>query len=255
MPIGRGMDAAHQVETLFALGPIGDLADGQLLVRFAARDGEAAEAAFRVLVERHGPMVLRTCRAVLRDGHDAHDAFQATFLVLARRAGSLWVGESLAAWLHQVARRTALCARAAAARRRKHEAQAAALAPTLEPGPSLDDLGEALHAEIARLPDRFRAAVVLCLLEGHTHDQAARHLKVPVGTLQSRLARGRERLRSRLARRGLAPAVAPATLLVPPSLVDLTARVATRFAAGPLAAGTVPASVLSLVLEVGSVMS
>ena len=254
MAIGQGYGAARHVQTLFTVGAIGDLSDRQLLDRFARRDGDRAEIAFAALVERHGPMVLRTCRAVLRDGHDAHDAFQATFLVLARRAGSLWVGESVAAWLHQVARRTALCSRSASARRRKHETRAASSAPVLAHDPVPDDLGEILDAEIARLPDRFRAAVVLCLLEGQTHDQAARHLNLPVGTLQSRLARGRERLRSNLTRRGLAPGVAPTGAIVPASLLDLTSRAATRFAAGKLAAGMVPASILSLAKEVGSVL-
>ncbi len=100
----------RQVRALFDAGTIGGLTDGQLLERFTTRGGEAAELAFAALVERHGPMVLRTCRAVLRDPHDAHDAFQATFLVLVRRAGSLWARDSLAPWLHQVARRTACCA-------------------------------------------------------------------------------------------------------------------------------------------------
>ncbi|WP_435019845.1 sigma-70 family RNA polymerase sigma factor [Tundrisphaera sp. TA3] len=255
MMMGRRCDEVIRgASALFRQGPIGDLSDRQLLGRFASLGGDAAESAFAALVERHGPMVLRTCRSILRDGHDAHDAFQATFLVLARRAGSAWSGDSVAAWLHQVARRTSLCARSASARRRKHEARAAALAPTSVPDPPRDDLGEALHAEIARLPDRFRAAVVLCLLEGYTHDQAARQLDVPVGTLQSRLSRGRERLRSRLTRRGLAPSVAPSALLVPPSWIDGAAQAATRFATGQMKVGMVPATVLSLAQEVCNAM-
>ena len=113
---------------LFNVGTAGGLTDGQLLERFTAQGGEAAELAFATLVERHGPMVLRVCRSVLRDPEEAHDAFQATFLVLVRRAGSLWVRDSLGPWLHQVAYRVASCARSAAARRRRHERRAAELA-------------------------------------------------------------------------------------------------------------------------------
>src|SRR5262245_61038256 len=121
--MGKGPhDAASRyVRMLFHVGAVGGLTDGQLLERFTAQRGEAAEQAFAALVERHGPMVLRVCRSVLRDPHEAHDAFQATFLVLVRRSGSLWVRDSLGPWLHQVAYRVASCARSAAARRRRHE--------------------------------------------------------------------------------------------------------------------------------------
>ena len=107
----------RHLQTLFDVGTIGELTDGQLLERFAVRDGEAAEMAFAALVDRHGPMVLRTCRSVLRDPHAAEDAFQATFLVLVRKARGLWVRDSLGPWLHQVASRVASSARAEAARR------------------------------------------------------------------------------------------------------------------------------------------
>src|SRR6476661_1291295 len=117
MEKSRHDSASRHVRMLFNLGTIGSLTDRQLLERFTAQDAEAFELAFGALVERHGPMVLRVCRSVLRDPHDAHDAFQATFLVLLRRAGSLWVRDSLGPWLHQVALRTALRARSAAARR------------------------------------------------------------------------------------------------------------------------------------------
>ncbi len=119
--IGRYGTAARQLDALFHLGAAGPLTDGQLLERFATRSGEGAELAFAALVERHGPLVLRVCRSVLRDEHAAHDAFQATFLVLVNKAGSLWVRDSLAPWLHAVAYRVALCARASAARRRRLE--------------------------------------------------------------------------------------------------------------------------------------
>src|SRR5205085_6989931 len=111
--------------TLFNVGTIRELTDGQLLERFASDRGEAAELAFAALVERHGPMVLRVCRGVLADPDDTQDAFQATFLILVRKARALWVRDSLGPWLHQVAFRTASCARSAAVRRRRHERHAA----------------------------------------------------------------------------------------------------------------------------------
>jgi RNA polymerase sigma factor (sigma-70 family) len=245
----------RHLSTLFSEGMIGELTDAQLLERFTScRDG-TAELAFRALVERHGPMVLRVCRAVLNDNHDADDAFQATFLVLVRRAGSLWVRDSLGPWLHQVAHRAASCGRSAAARRARHELRAAELAPLASHDRSHDDLDGMVHDELARLPARYREAVVLCLLEGLTPEQAARHLSCPVGTVHSRLARGREQLRGRLIRRGLA---APVGLLavgsaqnsvrasVPAALADSTVQSALWLAAGPIAAGAVRSSVAAL---------
>jgi RNA polymerase sigma factor (sigma-70 family) len=168
--------AAGQVHRALDAGAAGGLSDRELLERFTDRGGEAAEAAFAALVERHGPMVLRACRSTLRDPHDAQDAFQATFLLLARRAGSLWVRDSLGPWLHSVACRVSAGARTAEARRRAFE-QRAARRPALRPGEEArDDLGPALHEEVERLPERLRAPVVLCYLEGLTHEQAARHV-------------------------------------------------------------------------------
>src|SRR6185312_1333070 len=122
-----GAAALGHLHTLYRAGVLGDLTDAQLLARFLAGHDEGAEAGFAALVERHGPMVLRVCGRILRDPHDAEDAFQATFLVLARRVGSLRRRESLASWLHGIARRVSLHARADAARRRKHEGQCAAI--------------------------------------------------------------------------------------------------------------------------------
>ena len=135
-------------------------------------------------------MVLRVCRHALGDPNDAEDAFQATFLVLVRKARSLWVRDSLGPWLHRVAHRVATRARLSAARRREHERRAAAARPTLavERG-DWDELVALLHEEIDRLPERCRVPVVLCDLQGLTHEQAARHLGWPVGTVKSRLAR------------------------------------------------------------------
>ncbi len=207
--MGKGQHDAgsRYVRMLFNAGTAGGLTDGQLLERFTAQGGEAAELAFATLVERHGPMVLRVCRSVLRDPHAAHDAFQATFLVLVRRAGSLWVRDSLGPWLHQVAYRVASSERSAEIRRRRHERRAAELSGPGARDEDRDDLEAVLHEEVNRLPWGCRAAVVLCYFDGLSPEQAARQLGCPVGTVQSRLARGRERLRKRLTRRGLAPAL------------------------------------------------
>src|SRR3954452_7908458 len=150
----------RQLGALLTAGTGGGLTDGQLLERFATLRGDAAEQAFAALVERHGPMVLRVCRGVLADPHDAEDDFQATFMVLVKKARGLWVEESLGPWLHQVAVRTASCARSAAARRARHERAAARAATAACPAPDAG-LGRLLHEEIGRLPERFRAAVVL----------------------------------------------------------------------------------------------
>ena len=125
MAKGIHSEALQHVRMLFEAGAVGGLTDRQLLERFRAREGEAAELAFAALVERHGPMILRVCRRTLRDEHDAQDAFQATFLVLVRKAGSLRAHDSLGGWLHAVACRVAACARAAEARRRVHERKVA----------------------------------------------------------------------------------------------------------------------------------
>ena len=167
---------SRQLSTLFNVGAIRELTDGQLLERFARGDGEAAELAFAALVERHGAMVLRVCRAQLADPHDTQDAFQATFLVLVEKARGLWVRDSLGPWLHQVALRTASCARSSAIRRRRLERRAAEIAASRRfrmrtPTP---ELARVLHEEIDRLPERYRVPIVLCDLEGRTCEEAAR---------------------------------------------------------------------------------
>jgi RNA polymerase sigma factor (sigma-70 family) len=230
---------------LLSVGTAVGLTDGQLLECFATRMGDASEMAFSVLVEWHGPMVLRTCRAILRDEHDARDAFQATFLILARRGGSLWVRDSVGPWLHRVARNAAVRARRDARRRRAVEREAIRMADRSPRQADEDDIAAVVHEEVDRLPERYRIPVVLCDLEGRTHEEAARHLGYPVGTVKSRLSRGRERLRDRLTRRGLAPGAAPAgpwRLPLPAGL----AKAATD-AAVPLApAGAVPATVAGI---------
>ena len=225
------------VRSLFETGTVAGLTDAQLLERFRVRGGEAGGIAFEALVRRHGPMVLRVCRRVLGDPHDAQDAFQATFLVLVRRAHAIREARSLAPWLHGVALRVASCSRANAARRRKHErtagASRAALAVDRDDGPELE---AAVQEELGHLPERFRVPLVLCDLGGLTHEQAADRLACPVGTIKSRLARGRERLKGRLARRGVGPSAAIAAALdlgtAPAALAEAALRIATRAGAG-----------------------
>jgi RNA polymerase sigma factor (sigma-70 family) len=241
-------DAARHLQTLFSLGTSGGLTDGELLERFASRQGVLAEAAFAALVERHGPAVLRVCHDILENPADAEDAFQATFLVLVRRAGSIRNRESVASWLYGVALRVAGCARSSAARRRKRERKAArASKPSVEE--HVDDLGSVLHDEVGRLPEEYRAVVVLCYWEGLTHEQAADRLRWPVGTVRSRLSWARRRLRVRLIRRGLAPAVALAVvesarsaLAVPIALAECTVQGGVQLAAGQTPVGVVSGS-------------
>ena len=184
----------RRVHSLLDEGALGAVSDGELLGRYTGRDRESAERAFTSLVDRHGPMVLRVCRSVLREEHAAQDAFQATFLVLAHGRRSLWVRESIGPWLHQVAVRTSSSARNAAARRRLLERRTAELSRRDAAAAVADEHAPILHQEIQRLPERYRVAIVLCYLEGLTHEQAAERLGCPVGTVRSRLAAGRERL-------------------------------------------------------------
>ncbi len=249
---GHSGDAIHQVNRLFQAGTVGALTDGQLLERFATRRGEAAEAAFEGLVARHGPMVLRVCRATLRDAHDVEDAFQATFLVLVRKAGSIGERDLLGPWLYGVAHRVALKARGVAARRRGREGDRLTEDPPTDvaDGPWLD-FRPALHEELDRLPEKYRKPVVLCHLQGLTHSEAAQELAWPVGTVSVRLARARKLLRERLARRGLTAtatlwaaglAAEGASAAVPLTLIRSTTRAAIQYAAGrSLAAGIVSA--------------
>jgi RNA polymerase sigma factor (sigma-70 family) len=232
-----------------AAGPPADQAtgDGQFLARFVtARD----EAAFAALVRRHGPMVLAVCRRVLGDAHDAEDAFQATFLVLARKARSVGRPESLGPWLHGVAYRTAARARQAA-RRRAREREAAAMP---DGGPVAEvargELRQVLDEELGRLGPKYRAPLVLFYLEGKSTEEVARQLGCPKGTVLSRLARGRDRLRGRLVRRGVALSVGAlagvlAQQAAPAAVPAALAEGAIRAAAG-MAGGAIPASVAAL---------
>ena len=218
----------------------GRLSDGQMLERFLAR---REEAAFAALVRRHGPMVLGVCRRVLADAHAAEDAFQATFLVLVRKASSAVPRDLVGNWLHGVARRTALKARASAARRRRAEEEASRRRADVTPDVVPDDLRPLLDEEVGRLPERYRAAVVLCVLEGKSRQEAARQLGWSEGTLSGRLARAKALLAGRLARRGVTLSGATLAMTVPSALVAATVQ-----ATGAVAA--VPAAVLTLTEEV-----
>jgi RNA polymerase sigma factor (sigma-70 family) len=243
----------RQVRRLAVLPDGGGMTDAQLLEGFLARRDDAA---FEALVRRHGPMVLGVCRRLLRHAQDAEDAFQAAFLVLARRAAAVRPQEMLANWLYGVAYRTALKARAAAARRRTRERQVRDMpepeAPATE---AWGDLGPLLDRELERLPERYRVAVVLCDLEGRTRREAARQLGWPEGTLSTRLTRGRARLARRLARHGLALSAGALVVLlrrnaapacVPAPLLVSTVQAAAVVAAGQAAAGVVSPAVAAL---------
>jgi RNA polymerase sigma factor (sigma-70 family) len=228
-----------------------ELTDRQLLERFANRRDDAA---FAALVRRHGPLVLGVCWRVLRHAQDSEDVFQATFLVLARKAGSLRWHDSVGGWLHEVAYRLAAKSKAAAARRRARESQAAAAAPPQTvPGAAWQELCAVLDEALHGLPAKYRAPLLLCYLEGQTRDQAAQQLGWSLATLKRRLERGRELLRARLARQGLAlPAAVLATVLahhgaaaaVSPVLVAQTVKAAALFTA-PAAGAVSPAAALA----------
>src|SRR4051812_36062935 len=187
---------------LFRMGTVGALTDLELLNRFVNGDVGASERAFEVLVERHGAMVMNVCLGVLRDRHAAEDAFQATFFVLVRKARWLRREGSLGSWLHGVALRTARKARVSAARRRTRELVLAKRSAVILGDPAeCDELEELLHEEIDRLPQAYRAAVVLCYLEGMSQEAAARQLRITADAVRGRLARARKMLRERMVRR------------------------------------------------------
>ncbi len=230
---------SHHLETLFRLGSAGALTDAQLLEKLALPSDDTSRSAFAVLVERHGSMVLGVCRRVLVDPNDAEDAFQATFLVLFRKAGSIAHRDRLANWLYGVALRTSRASRARKMRRRDvglQEVAGSAAAPTgaeaIEP-----DVRAVLDEELSRLPETYRSPVVLCELEGHSRAAAARLLGIPEGTLSSRLARAKERLRDRLTRRGFALSTEvlstvlarEAKACVPDILIDATLQAELQF--------------------------
>jgi RNA polymerase sigma factor (sigma-70 family) len=198
----------RHLRDLFGRGATVDIADGQLLARYAeTRDGTA----FECLVARHGPMVLATCRAVLKNEHDVEDAFQATFFVLAKKARSVRASAALGGWLHRVAYRAAIQSSLETRRRRQREVEVRTMAmPDAHQHTSEPDVQPILHEEIDCLPDNHRLPVVLCDLEGLSYEAAAERLSWTVPKLRTRLAKARERLRGRLVRRGVSAAIAAA---------------------------------------------
>jgi RNA polymerase sigma factor (sigma-70 family) len=239
-----------------------DLSDGQLLEDYINRRDPGALAA---LVRRHAPMVWGVCRRVLPDYHDAEDAFQATFLVLVRKAASIASRELLANWLYGVAHRTALKARSIAARRKRRERQVAKVPePAAAEEDLWGDLQPLLDQELCRLPDKYRAVVVLCDLEGRSRKEAARRLGCPEGTVAGRLARARTILAKRFAQHGLAVSAGTlaagtyhqaASAAVPASLVSSILKVLALAAAGQAAAGMISTRVMILTEGVLKAMS
>ncbi len=261
---GRSSGALfRQLERLYLGGSAVGATEGELLERFVSgRD----ESAFEALLARHGPMVLRVCRQLLRDPNDVDDAFQATFLILVRKAGTLRRCELLGNWLYGVAYRVAMRARALSARRTARLASAPASVASLasERGArqmnvssSTDGDAEAspwLVREISHLPEKYRTPILLCYMEGLTHDEAAHRLGWPLGTVKGRLARAKDLLRSRLVRRGVTLSVTAlvsalverdARSAVPPSLEYATLH-ATQAMAGTAGASFATTSAVSI---------
>jgi RNA polymerase sigma factor (sigma-70 family) len=229
------------LRALWDLGVVGGLSDTQLLDQVANGPTETVEPAFQALVERHGPMVLQVCRRVLVDPNDADDAFQATFLVLFRRARSVRNRGSIASWLHGVALRNARRANVEAARRRRIEARHGRSSVRPPDDAGRHDLASLVHRELDRLPEKYRAPIVLCYLEGLTHERASQQLGWPIGTVRGRLSRARDLLRKRLSRRGITEIGAlfaiksltePLTAGLPAALCDAAIRAVAEVAGG-----------------------
>src|SRR5262245_18926159 len=249
MAVSRLSKAVEGLRGILVKQDIAGLDDGDLVRLYVRRRDEAA---FEALVRRHGPMVLGVCRRLLHDAHDAEDAFQAVFLVLVRKAASLRTPGMVGNWLYGVACRTALEARKAAARRRAKEANVPPR--TNAPDDEWADLRPVLDHELERLPEKQRAVIVLCDLEGKTRKAAARCLGCPEGTVASRLAHARVRLANRLARHGfvlsggtLAGLLGQnATASVPTSIVTASVKAATAFGLGRALPGAISANAMTL---------
>src|SRR6516165_4878130 len=247
----------QHIRRLAGRRPIAELPDALLLERFITQRDEAA---FETLVRRHGPMVLNVCRSVLHHEQDAEDAFQATFLVLIRKADSIRQPEAVAGWLYEVAYHVAVKAQAEAARRRAQERNVCPMAsadPTLDM--TLRDLRRVLHEELRRLPDKYRVPLVLCYLEGRSQEEAAAQLGWSKGTFRGRLDRGREYLRRRLAARGVALSALLCAAAVAPraaaeALVNSVVRAALPSALDRAASGNLSARAAALAEGVTRVM-
>src|SRR6266852_4071710 len=206
MPTAGTGQVICQLRRAALLGDATSMTDGELLDCFITRGDEAA---FEALLRRHGPMVLNLCRRMIGNWQDAEDAFQAAFLVLARKAAVVVPRESVGNWLYGVAYRTARRAKAVSARHHAREKQVKDMPhPAIEPAHGLEDVELVLDEELNRLPAKYRLPVVLCELEGRTRREVARQLKLPEGTLSSRLATARKMLAARLSRRGVNLSVA-----------------------------------------------
>ncbi len=249
-PTNRVLGNLRRAVLLHERGPT----DAQPLERFLTRREEVAVEA---LLRRHGPMVLGVCRRVLTDPQAAEDAFQVTFLVLMRRAGSIVPRSRLGPWLYGVALRTALKARSSAARRRRAEREAVRGRPLTAPNTPADaDLRGVLDEEVGRLAQKYRSPLVLCLLEGKSRKEAAGLLGWSEGTLSGRLARAKALLSRRLRRRGVTPAALAAgvaVVKVPARLAAATVQAAASLP-GTSAAGAVSSPVLALTEEVMKAM-
>ena len=255
MARGSTKSALGEIRTLFELGTLGGLNDAQLLDLFLSRSGSDAEDAFAALVHRHGPMVLGVCRRMLHNLHDAEDAFQATFVILSRRAAAIGRRERLANWLYGVAVRTAKEARRRAVRRQARERRAMDRTNVKsEAAGEWDELAAILDEELSRLPDRYRTALVTCELEGRSRREAAQQLGLSEGTLSTHLARGRNLLRQRLVKRGVSLGVGTWTGLprgsveaaVPDRLLGATVHAALGRAADGVASGAASTTVAAL---------
>jgi len=264
---GSSTGVYRDIQTLFDTGTATGLSDRQLLEQFSSRRDGSGEAAFEAIVQRHGPMVLRVCHKVLGNHADADEAFQATFLILVKKSRSIRNLDTVGGWLFGVAGRVASRARVERARRRSAEQQKG-----LRIGTAMDtggddsdrlDLNPAVEAEVLRLPEKYRAVVVLCYCEGLTHEQAAARLGCPLGTVRSRMVRARNLLHRRLSRRGLEPVAgamaaafdSPSALTgsvteIPKSLLSSTVQLAVKVGAGLSIAELGAPSIAALVQNV-----
>ena len=254
--------ASRDLQALFEVGSLGGLSDGQLLDRFVAR---REEAVFQAILHRHGPMVWGVCRRVLRDHHDAEDAFQASFLILARKAASVVPREKLGNWVYGVAYQTAMKARATRAKRRVRESRVSNIPePEAARVEQPEDRRGEFDRELSLLPEKYRVPIVLCELEGKSHKEAAEQLGWPIGTVSGRLSRAKAMLARRLSGGEVTHSVGLLSVLlaresasasIPTRLIGSTNRAASLIAAGrTVTAGMVSAEVATLTREVLKMM-